>query len=287
MLADHVAVAFGAGGWNLLPFDAGFLRCAGRISFPIFAFCLVNGWRHTKNRANYLRNVALCAILSQIPYSLALYVGNRSPIASGECVAYGEIIWAVLPAALLAVLAYRYFSSRKPGWGYVAAACLLPALLGKVGGIWFLAEPLNVLYTFLLGAAFLFVIDQVRAGSLSKTQTLWLTATLLLATVVYGLRADYGTGLLGLALILGLYAAGQSKRWLGVVLLLWSVLCYGAVQGNWSYAVSALFAAVPVLLYDGLPGPTSPWAKRLFYVFYPAHLLLLGLANVYLQLCSS
>ena len=46
------------------------LRCIGRLSFPIFAFLIVEGFIHTSNRRRYGRNLLICAIISEIPWVL-------------------------------------------------------------------------------------------------------------------------------------------------------------------------------------------------------------------------
>ena len=48
------------------------LRRIGRIAFPIFAFLLIEGFRHTRNRRAYLRNMLIFSVISEIPYDLAL-----------------------------------------------------------------------------------------------------------------------------------------------------------------------------------------------------------------------
>lgn len=46
-------------------------RAIGRIAFPIFAFLLVEGLRHTSNRYKYCRNMAIFACVSEIPFDIA------------------------------------------------------------------------------------------------------------------------------------------------------------------------------------------------------------------------
>ena len=58
------------------------LRFVGRISFPIFAFLLVEGFLHTHNRWKYGRNLMLFAILSELPWNFVhsgtwLYPGQN------------------------------------------------------------------------------------------------------------------------------------------------------------------------------------------------------------------
>lgn len=56
--------------WFLL---ANALRTIGRIAFPIFAYMLVEGFIHTGNVRKYMRNVLLCALISEVPFDLACY----------------------------------------------------------------------------------------------------------------------------------------------------------------------------------------------------------------------
>lgn len=63
MIVDHIGLFF-------FP-DQIFFRVIGRLSFPLFAYLIANGARHTKNLSTYLSRLLIFACLSQIPYILA------------------------------------------------------------------------------------------------------------------------------------------------------------------------------------------------------------------------
>ena len=49
------------------------LRKIGRISMPIFAFFISEGFAHTKDRRRYLCRMLLFAVISELPFDLAFY----------------------------------------------------------------------------------------------------------------------------------------------------------------------------------------------------------------------
>lgn len=68
MLCDHLFKTFEA----TLPYpDA--CRIVGRLAFPIFAFLIAEGAAHTRSFPRYLLRLAAFALLSELPFDLALY----------------------------------------------------------------------------------------------------------------------------------------------------------------------------------------------------------------------
>ena len=47
------------------------LRFLGRIAMPVFAFCIAEGYAHTRDKMKYLTRLGLFALISEVPFDLA------------------------------------------------------------------------------------------------------------------------------------------------------------------------------------------------------------------------
>lgn len=228
-------------------------------------------------------------------------------------------VWEALllgVAAALFFFAGRCRISRTL-W-FVLAALFLPCLRLTLGGIVLHdGRQLNVLYTLALGFGTLLSAQRLArrgpgAGWPARAAGLLGFA---LSLVLLGRYADFG--LEGVALIFGLYLC-RERRWTQAAFIgLWgwwhySVMMIGSElvplaiaialflcrKKNWAKIVLVLLAAaaayllsghggeaasmgvalagVLVLLYNGERGPGARW----FYLFYPAHMLILGVWNL-------
>ena len=66
MTIDHIGVVFGTPFYNLL-------RSVGRLSFPIFAFLLTEGYVHTKSFSKYFLRLLVLAVISEVIYDYVFF----------------------------------------------------------------------------------------------------------------------------------------------------------------------------------------------------------------------
>lgn len=93
MTCDHIGVFFYLGPeWRII----------GRLAFPIFAFVLVEGFYHTRNRQKYFFTIAGAGLLMQLPLYL---MGERT---------FNIFLTLALGLIALQLLSYRSYLSIAP-----------------------------------------------------------------------------------------------------------------------------------------------------------------------------
>lgn len=105
MTIDHIGVVFGTPFYNLL-------RAVGRLSFPIFAFLLTEGYVHTKSFSKYFLRLLVLALISEVIYD---YVFFDSFIYRGENNIFFTLALGLLTLFLLDKskgLIKRYFKDK-------------------------------------------------------------------------------------------------------------------------------------------------------------------------------
>ena len=83
MLCDHL--------WGTIVPGNDWLTCIGRVCFPIYAFLLVEGYFHTGNLKKYVKRLLLFAVISEIPFNLAMASSVIYPF-------HQNVLWSFLIA---------------------------------------------------------------------------------------------------------------------------------------------------------------------------------------------
>lgn len=215
-------------------------RCIGRIAFPIFVFLICNGYRHTSSRLRYALRLGLFALISQVPFSLFCYNSLWQD--------HGNVFVTLFLSLVCIWTADRLLREKK-----LRILALVPTLM--------------ICCLYLFG-----VLDSdygVRG--------------ILFALVFhfFGIQGKQKPALLLLGMLLAIYypfllsTAG------------WLLGGYAPTLTLWELTQIFSVCALPLILkYNGKKGsgPASPVLAKLaqlgFYLFYPAHMLLLWLIRV-------
>ncbi|MHA0856672.1 TraX family protein [Paenibacillus sp. CMAA1364] len=104
MLIDHIGYVF-------FP-DQPLWRIVGRISFPIYAYALVQGHLHTSNKFKYITRLLGIAVVSQIPYQLALNPHGMN------------IVWT-LWIAVIVLNMFDKVTSKMLASGIILCVCMI------------------------------------------------------------------------------------------------------------------------------------------------------------------
>lgn len=181
------------------------LRPLGRLAFPIFAFFIAEGCRHTRSPKKYVGRLLLFGLISELPFRLALsympaeislrlwpprFTNVFFTLALGALACFacrslrerGRPILALLPALPLAVLA-ELLHTDYGFWGVLAvfAAYAVNHKLGRLGAM---AGVFTVLY---LGWPILSSIGYIfsQPGTLLGWTAMWAFALLALVLLFF------------------------------------------------------------------------------------------------------
>ena len=221
MLCDHL--------WGTVVPGNSWLTCIGRISFPIFAFMIVEGYFHTKSIKKYALRLLVFAVISEIPFNLA--IGSRVfyPI-------HQNVLWSFLISIWLIHLNEKAGATHKL-WVRICTG-VATALLGSVLGLITMAD--------------------------------FYSAGILTVLVFYFFRKRTWWAYLGQFLCLW-YINTEMLGGLGYEISIFGNTFFFVQQGF------ALLALIPIWLYRGKQGYHNRTLQYIYYIFYPLHLLILGL----------
>ncbi|MBR5491193.1 MAG: conjugal transfer protein TraX, partial [Oscillospiraceae bacterium] len=112
MLCDHL--------WGTIIPGSDWLTCIGRLTFPIYAFMIAEGYNHTSNLKKYILRMLVFAIISEIPFNLAMGSRVFYPI-------HQNVLWSFLIAIGLIWLNEKAKAKGKM-WLRIIVGCATVAL---------------------------------------------------------------------------------------------------------------------------------------------------------------
>lgn len=225
----------------------------GRLSAPLFLFCLVEGFTHTRNRRNYFIKVyAIHLLMSGL---LFLMIAGLLPVRPDGFYPMNGMMTS-FSILMIVFQGMDWLAERRWGPGLAAAALPLawPILAGVLMGMTpALQMPLSVLgYTFLP-----MWNSNPDAG----------IGTILTGILLYGFRKNRRV------------QAGVFAGFTVLYYFLYPLLVFSrSPEFHWSMMFTTAYewygalAALLMLCYNGERG-RGP--KTFFYLFYPAHIYIL------------
>lgn len=229
MTLDHIGLYF--------PAAPAWLRWLGRGAYPLFLFCMVQGYAHTRSRKRYLLRLYFMSLFMT---ALGLFLNTRFPPEGG----YGNhnIFLPLFLTGVLISAVELYQRDRKQGGLLLGAIALVQVFYGLLPALLPFTRNLS---------------GDVLTGVVPN-----------LAVNEFGFEF--------IALGLALYFLRDRREALAAVYLVFCVYqfsaeaLYGVFPVQWMMAL-----ALPLMLrYNGEKG--RGW-KPFFYVYYPAHTCLLFL----------
>lgn len=292
MLIDHIGAV-------LFP-QIALLRIIGRVSFPLYAFLAAEGCRYSRDRGRYALRLGIFALVSEIPYDLALHPEflERGQIGM-NFLFQTNILYTLFFAAagihIFEVLRHRSWRAQLAALGGYGGVWILSVLLYNLGlsadNIWlaYAAHLVALSYHPLL--LWVCHLLEKRPGGREKEPgplSNVLSAVPLLLALLYASLYGASYGPTAVLFIFLLYLV-KTRRAQAGVMALWTLYYYGwstwlgriliqhtaiPLSGALPQLCSALAAAALVYFaYNGRRGRKTRWV---FYAAYPAHLLLLA-----------
>ena len=117
MLTDHLAIVFP----DTFPF---WFRGIGRLAWPIFAYLLAEGFRHTKAPGKFLMRLFAFALISEIPHDIAM--GNNINFFANTNIFYTLFFGGV------AIFLYERHKARRDQTMAFVTAILPTAILAAI-----------------------------------------------------------------------------------------------------------------------------------------------------------
>lgn len=237
MLIDHIA-------WAFVPTASllgQMMHFIGRLTGSTMAYFVAEGYHYTRNVKKYALRLGIFALLSWIPYVYFEY--GCLPI---------HMVEDTVKSADFEIVYNLFLAERNQ------TLQIIPQF--------------GVLYTLFLGLLAIWLWDKGKCS-----QTVKLLGILGLCTL--SILGDWAIFDVLWCLFLYIFRKDTKVKWIAFCCV-GVFVCTSIVMSGWEQLFQIGIFLVPLLIqfcYNGESGSKKPVHKWFFYVFYPAHLLVLGL----------
>ena len=222
------------------------LYAVGGLTFPIMAFLVVEGYRHTSNFKRYLLRIFLFGLLAQVPHTIAFGIFALN------------IMFTIFLSLLLLVL-YDKIQRRFLFWLIFVLACIISILFD-----WGIIGPIMVLmYHCITNENRRRILPSIVGGLFNFIFSLLAIAGFLAMGISF-------SEMVGVGFYLSEYGGFSLSEYGGMPI-------FPAL----TFIIGCFAAAYFIKNYNGERGKPM---KYFFYIFYPAHLLVLAILVIILGL---
>lgn len=291
MLLDHISAIIlsnlSTNTGNVLMLNISrLLRIIGRISFPIFCFLLIEGMLHTRNRKKYALRLGLFALISEVPFNLAF--GRQIYFPQAQNVFFTLLI------GLLVIIAFEEISKEwkdKKWYNLLVKNGIF--LSGLMIILYINSTILEIINSVLrlLGNNVELVINDILFIVLSVMSILSMIVLYKILSKKYCIeKANKIFAQLGVLFVGSLTAVIFQTDYYDWGIFAIAIMyklhndsvksIIGACTILIMLSISEIWAFFDVLLVGLYNGKRGINVKYLFYIFYPAHLLLLYILSI-------
>lgn len=241
-----------------------------------------------KLNGNQLKLIAVAAMLID---HIGYLIGNYYLFYSREYYQTWQMVYIIMRGigriafpifCFMLVQGFIHTSSRRRYLcriGIFAAISELP-YNWMLSGTWWEPQRQNVFFTLFLGLVMLQLLEIIGEKKSFQTELLLQMAVIGVAGILaWGLRVDYTYW--GIILIAILYLARTKRIYQCALGFLWQMWCEPLLI----WKIGLLCSFTLLLFYDETRGRKTNrnWQQYFFYWFYPAHMLVLTAASLWLS----
>lgn len=138
------------------------MRTIGRMAFPIFCFLLVEGFEHTRDQKKYVLRLGIFALISEIPFDLALSSEVFLP-------SYQNVFFTLF-FGMLTIMAFHAVEEKKEWNFWQRGILLVGAVVAGMGIAWLFRTDYDALGVWCILMLYLFRKNrgmQILAGCLA------------------------------------------------------------------------------------------------------------------------
>ena len=255
MLIDHICYFYPPDNPIVI-----FFNFISRLTAPTMALFIAEGYYYTRDVHKYMERLLIFAVISYIPYVL-FYVGYFLPVM-------------LFPGSTPPTF---YLPSGK---SIIQPNVFLPFLDSTL-----VIFRTSVIFTLFLGLVSIYLWDRIDLPKYIK-----LAITLVILWI--GAFCHWQYFVIVLCLNFYFLKDNPKKMWLAFIILailrafdvrlFLNPFCPAFTTHFELYKLGIFLVPVLFALYNGQSGSKSAFNKWFFYIFYPAHLLILGLIRIFM-----